>query len=438
MGEAQEWWRAYDCENCHKSNRCVRATPMVFVAAEGRANAAWLHTTRPACLTAMARYGFGKFIQPIQEDKDPSYTVFRPMSKAPPNKMGLGYHGSASASASANSATAVSDSQPVQPPLIIREYMTATTQPLNEYEKAYEALRLPAPDTRALKTLVQAHTSSNSNGPFRRRMLSIIQEGDSDDVMLWQINNREELARHDLVRNNIQKTQVARAAAAVLSIPTKWQRSASRRAAEQQKRISYHYFHAVSSGDQAYIPAGPPPTQPSSPPQLSRAASSAAAAPPPDHSAWPEGPGSHTQLLPSLPLQFVQSGALNGTGGVNHTHHTLPQPFLPQPSSSLGHGNTSYLHHQAGPPPPPPPFFLPPPSSSLGHGNTSYLHHQAGPPPPPFPQVFLPPPTTSLGHGNTSQARPPPPPLLHGGGHNARQQRKLKRLADGTTHQHNT
>ena len=28
---AQEWWREYDCKNCHKSNRCVRATPMVFV-----------------------------------------------------------------------------------------------------------------------------------------------------------------------------------------------------------------------------------------------------------------------------------------------------------------------------------------------------------------------------------------------------------------------
>ena len=398
-GNAQEWWRAYDCPYCHKSNRCVRATPIVFVAAGASANAAWLHSTRPTCLTAMARYGYGSLIQPLAADDNPGYNVFRPMSKSPPNKNGLGYQ------VSANAAVTSSDSQPLQPPLILRAYMTVTAQPLTMYEAAHRALRIPAVNTRALITLTTAHTISNSNAPFRRRMRSIIQEGtnETDDIIIWHINTPEELARHDLVRSSIKKAQTIRAAAAVLSTPTKWQSSQPRRSAEQQQRLSIHHFHAVSSGDQRYslVSTSSQPPQPldatssvsSSPPsgfawpedagshtshtllQPLRAASAVAAVPPSDRLAWTEDAGSHTHHThPPQPLRAAfavaaapPSDRLAWTEDAgSHTHHTHPQTILPPSTpSSLGHGNTSYLHHQVGPPPPPPPpFSLPPPPST--------------------------------------------------------------------------
>ena len=102
----------------------------------------------------------------------------------------------------------------------------------------------------------------------------------------------------------------------------------------------------------------------------------------------------------------LQSSSL----GHGHTSFLLFQVVPhPPPLFPLGHGFTP-SHRPVGSPPPCPPFlppppspFLPnrypsclkkPPSTSLGHGNTSYLHYQAEPPPPPptppQPSSFLP------------------------------------------------
>jgi hypothetical protein len=116
------------------------------------------------------------------------------------------------------------------------------------YETAYADLHLPNPETsvRADKALVNAHTTSNSNPAFRRRMLSIIQEGHMDDVTLWDINNKEELVRHDLVQHKLRQQQTQRAAIASQSPPTTWQLSQSRRSAEERKIRTPDFFQSIS------------------------------------------------------------------------------------------------------------------------------------------------------------------------------------------------
>ena len=96
-------------------------------------------------------------------------------------------------------------------------------------------------------------------------------------------------------------------------------------------------------------------------------------------------------------------------------------PSVPQPSSlpacppAIRSGGKSFTHPQS---------FLPQPSSSLGHGNTSYLHHQAGPPPPTHTamQVVMPSATITLQQ------------LSNRKGHHSRKNRTVTRTAAGSTH----
>ena len=194
------------------------------------ANAAWIKSTNQGSLQCMYRYGFSEQIQSITADNNPTFNVFRPGSKAPPNKLGIGFK------------PTIPTSQPTR---IIRAH-TAVAQ--TAYEKAYANLHLPNPETsvRADKALVNAHTTSNANPAFRRRMLSIIQEGHMDDITLWHINNKEELARHDLIQHKLRQQQTQRAAITSQSLPTPWQLSQPRRSAEERKIHTPHFFQSIS------------------------------------------------------------------------------------------------------------------------------------------------------------------------------------------------
>ena len=240
--ESEAWWRAYICPNCRKGTPPLIATVMshnvtmengMCLPSTSRSQAAWLHTSRPGAIRCMVTHGYVEHVTAITAD-DSSLNVFRPYSKIPANKLGLGFKGN--------------NNQPLQPPLILRAHMTITATPINKYEAAYAQLHIPDPETsfRADKELVLAHTTSNSNPAFRRRMLSIIQEGNMDDITLWSIDNKEQLLRHDLVQRKVRSNLATRAATTSQQPATAWQSSQTRRSAEERKLRTPHFFQSIS------------------------------------------------------------------------------------------------------------------------------------------------------------------------------------------------
>jgi hypothetical protein len=249
---AQAWWRSYTCPNCHKGApplvedvgpHGVRMANGHFFQQRASANAAWLHTCRPSALNCMRAAGYATNVTTIAADNNSNYNVFLPMSKVPSNKCGMGFKES-------NDST----HKAIQPPLVIRTYMAASVKPLNQYESAYAQLHLPNPETsiRANKELVLAHTINNANPAYRRRILSILQEGHMDDITLGSIHNLEQLQRHDLSQRQLRTEQLARTTAQSQQPITPWESSQSRRSAEQRKSHTTHHFQSVSfSGTRA-------------------------------------------------------------------------------------------------------------------------------------------------------------------------------------------
>ena len=84
--------------------------------------------------------------------------------------------------------------------------------------------------------------TGNSNPQFDRRMRHILRESTSDDITFQHINNREEMLKHDLLKQHIQQQKDQRA----ISAPTRWQSRKDRQVAEQRKTTTVYHFQAVS------------------------------------------------------------------------------------------------------------------------------------------------------------------------------------------------
>jgi hypothetical protein len=144
----------------------------------------------------MNKHGFQQDVANITNASD-HLNVFRPGTKVPSDKHGLGHAASSL----------------VLPHPITRAYMTTANQPLNFYESEYAKLGYPDPedpDQRAINKQLQHNLRLNSNPQVRRRMISIIQEGHMDDITLWGANNQEDVIHHDKVQASIRRQQPAR------------------------------------------------------------------------------------------------------------------------------------------------------------------------------------------------------------------------------------
>ena len=228
------------------------------------AQAAWLHTTNNKSINVMRAHGYSDAVDRIAAD-DSRLNVYRPGTKVPSNKLGLGY------------ALATSQSKS------IHTYAANTISTQEPYTAAHQALDLPNPDSRAGDALLAAHTIHNGNKEFRNRMLQLIHHNRSDDISLWHLNNHEEVLRHDLIQQHIVQAQQARAIANQHAVPSLWQQRQSRRSAEQRRNRTMHHFKAVSSsGSSIYLPPSPvvshPITTLSSLPSLSNTTSTSRSA----------------------------------------------------------------------------------------------------------------------------------------------------------------
>jgi hypothetical protein len=177
----------------------------------------------------MIKHGFLQDVIKISNASD-HLNVFRPGTKVPSDKHGLGHPASSL----------------VLPHPIIRAYMTVVTPTLTFYESEYAKLGYPDPedpDQRDINKQMQHNFRLNSNPQVRRRMISIIQEGHMDDITLWGANNQEDVIHHDKVQASIRQQQQERRELSNNQPPSVWQ---IRRRAEQRKRPSVHFFKAIS------------------------------------------------------------------------------------------------------------------------------------------------------------------------------------------------
>jgi hypothetical protein len=194
-------------------------------------NAAWIRQTTLGAKASMLRHGFGNDIERITKDDQP-LMVFRPQSKTPPNKFGLGFH----------------PDQPLYPPIYARAHMafvlpSAPTSKFSDvnYHSQYQLLHLPDPETqeRMYAALLKSYSQRNANQQFHDRMIELLRGGNSEDISLWNINNAKELDAHDKLCKELIEQQQQRAPVP----PSLWQQ---RRTAEQSRRPSVHYFGAIS------------------------------------------------------------------------------------------------------------------------------------------------------------------------------------------------
>jgi len=258
ISETQAWWRSYICPICSAGNvpihqpgpmnvgRIMPYKPPSTLGPDGISNAAWMRRATPGGLACMKKSGFtDDYINKILWDEDPDYSVFRPFSKYPPNKRGLG----------------MPDPPPsltrIKPPLIIRAYMATFSPPVSSYTLRYAALNIPRSEAmlpgmlRPYNALLASNTKNNSNKPFRNRMLELLREGQHDAISVWNINTPAQLAAHDKLCAGLKVEQTLRQQMRQTNKPSTWK---IRRAAEQSRRPSLHHFAAVSDSGTWCVP----------------------------------------------------------------------------------------------------------------------------------------------------------------------------------------